>query len=91
MKVSVWVKSRAGGGGGGFRYIGKEMRLCSELHSPCRGRYANLCGGCQEKNVTQAMYKGDVAAITQYGYDGVKIDGCGAEDDMGICGGIYGV
>ena len=46
--------------------------------------YANLCGGCQEKNVTLAMYKGDVSAIARYEYDGVKIDGCGAEDDMGI-------
>ena len=46
--------------------------------------YANLCGGCQEKNATAAMYKGDVDAIARYGYDGIKIDGCGAEDDMGI-------
>ena len=43
------------------------------------GWYGNLCGGCQEKNATPAMYAGDVTALVDYGYDGIKLDGCGAE------------
>jgi alpha-galactosidase len=46
--------------------------------------YGNNCGGCREKNATLAMYKGDVAAIGQYGFNGIKLDGCGAEMDLDL-------
>jgi alpha-galactosidase len=46
--------------------------------------YGNNCGGCREKNATLAMYEGDVAAIGQYGFDGIKLDGCGAEMDLDL-------
>lgn len=46
--------------------------------------YGNNCGGCRETNATLAMYEGDVAAIGQYGFDGIKLDGCGAEMDLDL-------
>ena len=46
--------------------------------------YGNACGGCREKSAPEAMYRGDVEALTRYGYDGIKLDGCGAEYDLGL-------
>ncbi|CAE7527082.1 melA, partial [Symbiodinium pilosum] len=46
------------------------------------GWYGNVCGLCKESQVTDAMYAGDVAALTAFGFDAVKLDGCGKELDL---------
>ena len=46
-------------------------------------RYGNNCMR-PEKNATLAMYKGDVAATLDFGWDGIKLDGCGAEKDLDL-------
>jgi len=45
--------------------------------------YGNNCEN-PEKEAPLAMYKGDVAALTRFGYDGIKLDGCGAEYDLDL-------
>ena len=37
------------------------------------GWYGNNCGGCNEKSAPEAMYRADVAALRQYGFDGIKL------------------
>mmetsp|Transcript_87173 Transcript_87173/g.154365 ORF Transcript_87173/g.154365 Transcript_87173/m.154365 type:complete len:431 (-) Transcript_87173:40-1332(-) len=45
------------------------------------GWYGNNCI-CSEKEVTDAMYQSDVAALTEFGFDAVKLDGCGKQLDL---------
>jgi hypothetical protein len=35
--------------------------------------YGNACGGCNEKSAPEDMYRADVAALRQYGFDGIKL------------------
>lgn len=48
------------------------------------GWYANNCI-CREWSVNNMpLYQGDVAAVTKYGFDSIKLDGCGTEWDLGM-------
>lgn len=40
------------------------------------GWYLNGCK-CKEHDATQRTYQGDITALFQYGFDGVKLDDCG--------------
>ena len=44
-----------------------------------------------EKNATLAMYKGDVAATIDFGWDGIKLDSCGAEKDLDLFEKLFNV
>lgn len=46
------------------------------------GWYGNNCICGEKKPATQAMYEGDVAALTEFGFDAVKLDGCGTQRDL---------
>jgi len=45
------------------------------------GWYGNNCI-CRESQSTDAMYEEDVAALTTFGFDGIKLDGCGRQLDL---------
>lgn len=45
------------------------------------GWYGNNCI-CSDHCNSDACYQGDVAALVAYGFDAVKLDGCGAEYDL---------
>ncbi|CAJ1420721.1 unnamed protein product [Effrenium voratum] len=45
------------------------------------GWYLNNCI-CSEGTSTDAMYQSDVAALTVFNFDGVKLDGCGKQLDL---------
>ncbi|KAL3929648.1 MAG: hypothetical protein SGPRY_001869 [Prymnesium sp.] len=45
------------------------------------GFYLNGCG-CNERVEREVNYEGDVAATVGWGFDGVKIDSCGAQTNM---------
>lgn len=47
------------------------------------GWYGNNCMR-PEKEAPRKMYEGDVAATVRYGWDGIKLDGCGAEYDLDL-------
>lgn len=57
------------------------MTLLARNYGLTTGWYGNNCE-CPEKNATVGMYQQDVAALTQFGFDGIKLDGCGAEYDL---------
>ena len=45
--------------------------------------YGNACGcGKQERTLAQPHYEQDAAALVQYGFSGLKVDGCGNEGNM---------
>ena len=41
------------------------------------GWYLNGCA-CGERKERDLNYQGDVQRLAEYGFDGVKLDGCGA-------------
>lgn len=45
------------------------------------GWYLNNCI-CSEGTATDEMYQSDVAALTLFGFDAVKLDGCGRQMDL---------
>ena len=45
------------------------------------GHYLNGCG-CNEKVERRINYEGDVKQVVAWGFDGVKIDSCGAQKNM---------
>ena len=45
------------------------------------GWYLNGCK-CGEKTALPINYEGDIAALDQFGFDGVKFDGCGAQRNL---------
>jgi len=45
------------------------------------GHYLNGCG-CNEKVEKRINYEGDVRQVIAWGFDGVKIDSCGAQKNM---------
>jgi alpha-galactosidase len=45
--------------------------------------YGNNCMR-PEKLAPPEMYKGDVAATLDFGWDGIKLDSCGAEEDLNL-------
>ena len=47
------------------------------------GFYLNGCG-CNEKRPLHINYEGDVRASIDWGFDGVKIDSCGAQKNMSL-------
>lgn len=50
------------------------------------GWYGNNCI-CAENNTKPApefMYRADVAALTEFGFDAVKLDGCGSQYDLDL-------
>jgi len=47
------------------------------------GWYGNNCI-CSEKAATEAMYRSDVAALTVFGFDAIKLDGCGKQLDLDL-------
>lgn len=73
--------------GAGFPLVNRTrfpdlLAMTSALHALnlTAGFYANNCF-CQEKSFNQSFYAGDVAAWSLYGFDALKIDGCGPESD----------
>jgi len=46
------------------------------------GWYGNNCICAEKKAATDAMYEADVAALTEFGFDAVKLDGCGTQRDL---------
>ena len=47
------------------------------------GHYLNGCG-CNEKVEKRINYEGDVRQVIAWGFDGVKIDSCGAQKNMSL-------
>jgi len=47
------------------------------------GWYGNNCI-CPEKVATEAMYRSDVAALTVFGFDAIKLDGCSKQLDLDL-------
>mmetsp|Transcript_78475 Transcript_78475/g.123763 ORF Transcript_78475/g.123763 Transcript_78475/m.123763 type:complete len:435 (-) Transcript_78475:248-1552(-) len=45
------------------------------------GWYLNNCI-CSEQAVSDSLYHSDVAALTVFGFDAVKLDGCGRQKDL---------
>mmetsp|Transcript_2696 Transcript_2696/g.4600 ORF Transcript_2696/g.4600 Transcript_2696/m.4600 type:complete len:432 (-) Transcript_2696:53-1348(-) len=45
------------------------------------GWYGNNCI-CREGKAVDEMYAGDVKALTAFGFDGIKLDGCGKQLDL---------
>eukprot|EP00416_Gambierdiscus_australes_P036674 CAMPEP_0171106590 /NCGR_PEP_ID=MMETSP0766_2-20121228/65075_1 /TAXON_ID=439317 /ORGANISM="Gambierdiscus australes, Strain CAWD 149" /LENGTH=430 /DNA_ID=CAMNT_0011567707 /DNA_START=42 /DNA_END=1334 /DNA_ORIENTATION=+ len=48
------------------------------------GWYGNNCICRESREATEAMYRGDVAALTLFGFDAVKLDGCGTQYDLDL-------
>mmetsp|Transcript_11280 Transcript_11280/g.23693 ORF Transcript_11280/g.23693 Transcript_11280/m.23693 type:complete len:434 (+) Transcript_11280:62-1363(+) len=48
------------------------------------GWYGNNCICSEKETATEAMYRGDVAALTVFGFDAVKLDGCGTQRDLDL-------
>jgi len=46
------------------------------------GWYGNNCICSEKKEATDAMYQSDVAALNLFGFDAVKLDGCGTQRDL---------
>ena len=46
------------------------------------GWYLNSCAYGGEQNNSRANYEGDVASLNHFGFDGVKLDGCGKMTNM---------
>ena len=51
------------------------------------GWYGNNCI-CSDSCKSVECYTGDVEALFEYGYDAVKLDGCGAEYDLNVWSGL---
>ena len=51
------------------------------------GFYLNGCG-CNERAERRVNYEGDVRATVEWGFDGVKIDSCGAQKNMTLYGAL---
>jgi alpha-galactosidase len=47
------------------------------------GWYGNNCMS-PEKLAPPEMYQGDVKALVKFGFDGIKLDSCGAEEDLSL-------
>jgi len=52
------------------------------------GWYGNNCICKEQEKATRAMYQGDVAALTVFGFDAVKLDGCGTQLDLDLWAGL---
>jgi hypothetical protein len=48
------------------------------------GWYENGCA-CGERHALEINYEGDVRQLHAFDFDGVKLDGCGAQRNMTIC------
>jgi len=48
------------------------------------GWYGNNCICAEHETATEAMYQSDVAALTVFGFDAVKLDGCGTQLDLDL-------
>lgn len=48
------------------------------------GWYGNNCICAEKHTATTAMYQGDVAALTLFGFDAIKLDGCGTQRDLDL-------
>jgi len=48
------------------------------------GWYGNNCDCMEKKNATAVEYMGDVMAATGFGFDGIKLDGCGTQMDLDL-------
>jgi len=48
------------------------------------GWYGNNCGCAESKTADAKYYQGDVNALVGYGFDGVKLDGCGVQLDLDL-------
>jgi len=46
------------------------------------GWYANNCICRETKTNYHRFYKGDIMAMREYGFDGIKLDGCGSQLDL---------
>jgi hypothetical protein len=52
------------------------------------GWYGNNCI-CQDHCTSPACYQGDVNAMIEYGFDSIKLDGCGKELDLGLYASLF--
>jgi len=48
------------------------------------GWYGNNCICAEKRNATDAMYVADVTSLIQFGFDAVKLDGCGTQMDLDL-------
>lgn len=48
------------------------------------GWYHNNCICGESKDSPQEVYEGDVAALANFGFDAVKLDGCGTQRDLDL-------
>jgi len=48
------------------------------------GWYGNNCICAEGKEESDLLYEGDVKALVGFGYDAVKLDGCGKEKDLDL-------
>jgi len=48
------------------------------------GWYLNNCACMEKQPAVEALYRGDVAALTVFGFDALKLDGCGTQLDMDL-------
>ncbi|KAL1524703.1 hypothetical protein AB1Y20_019588 [Prymnesium parvum] len=57
--------------------------MVAQIHSLglSAGWYLNGCK-CGERSEVLANYQGDIASLRAFGFDGVKIDGCGAQKNQ---------
>jgi len=46
------------------------------------GWYGNNCICKEERPATDAMYSADVTTLVQFGFDGIKLDGCGTQRNL---------
>eukprot|EP00933_Yihiella_yeosuensis_P005239 TRINITY_DN109718_c0_g1_i1.p1 TRINITY_DN109718_c0_g1~~TRINITY_DN109718_c0_g1_i1.p1 ORF type:complete len:443 (+),score=87.47 TRINITY_DN109718_c0_g1_i1:73-1401(+) len=52
------------------------------------GWYGNNCICTEKKQVPREGYEGDVKALVDFGFDGVKLDGCGTQLDLDLWSGL---
>ncbi|CAE8716689.1 unnamed protein product, partial [Polarella glacialis] len=52
------------------------------------GWYGNNCI-CAETDVTTDMYQADVTSVTEFGFDAIKLDGCGKQMDLDLWANLF--
>mmetsp|Transcript_7156 Transcript_7156/g.21869 ORF Transcript_7156/g.21869 Transcript_7156/m.21869 type:complete len:443 (-) Transcript_7156:205-1533(-) len=48
------------------------------------GWYGNNCICRELRPASEALYRGDVEALVAFGFDAIKLDGCGTQYDLGL-------
>jgi alpha-galactosidase len=58
------------------------MTTYAHKHGLTAGWYGNNCICSEQNTADRKYYEGDVNALIAFGYDAVKLDGCGAQTDL---------